>query len=56
MPIFVMQLEEILYIILPIGIDVREKISRNFKFHNGNFVLEVGSIAGSIPQSSTYLI
>ena len=30
------------------GIGVREKNSCNFKFHNGYFVLEVGSIAGSI--------
>ena len=30
------------------GTDLRKKSSCNFKFLSGNFVLEIGSIAGSI--------
>ena len=37
------------------GIDVREKNLCTFKFHNGNFALEVSSIEGSIRQRYTYL-
>ena len=37
------------------GIDVREKNLCNFKFHNMKLLLEVGSNAGSILQSNTYL-
>ena len=37
------------------GIDVRENSLCNFKIHNRSFVLEIGSITGSLFQSNTYL-
>ena len=37
------------------GINVREKSSCHFNFQSRNFVLEIGSITGSILQSYIYL-